>query len=171
ASLACSRSKHYELKGQVLAVNRDKQELLVKHDEIVGFMMAMTMPYPVASTAMLDNLNAGDLITADLEVKDNAAVLTRITQTGSAPAELPPASPISEIAKNLIKEGQPVPNTTLIDQDGKSRPFNDIRNGHPMALTFMYTKCPMRTYCPMMDRNFVEVQKAIKSTPKLQEDR
>ena len=36
-----------------------------------------------------------------------------------------------------------------------------------MALTFMYTKCPMPTYCPMMDRNFVEVQKQIKANPGL----
>ncbi len=41
---ACSPAKHYDLKGQVLAVNRDKQEVLVKHEEIPGFMMAMTMP-------------------------------------------------------------------------------------------------------------------------------
>ena len=31
----------------------------------------------------------------------------------------------------------------------------------------MYTKCPMPTYCPMMDRNFVEVQKQIKASPAL----
>ncbi len=36
-----------------------------------------------------------------------------------------------------------------------------------MALTFMYTKCPMPTYCPMMDRNFVAVQKQIASNPAL----
>jgi len=31
----------------------------------------------------------------------------------------------------------------------------------------MYTKCPMPTYCPMMDRNFAEVQKQIKASPAL----
>ena len=44
---ACGHAKQYTLKGQILAVNRDKQELLVKHEEIPGYMMAMTMPYKV----------------------------------------------------------------------------------------------------------------------------
>ena len=44
------------MKGQMLAVNRDKQEILVKHEEITGYMMAMTMPYKVQSAGMLDNV-------------------------------------------------------------------------------------------------------------------
>ena len=29
-------------------------------------------------------------------------------------------------------------------------------------MTFIYTKCPVPTYCPMMDRQFAEAQKLIK---------
>ena len=32
------------MRGQILAVNRDKMEILVKHEEIAGLMPAMTMP-------------------------------------------------------------------------------------------------------------------------------
>ena len=167
---ACSSAKHYELKGQVLAVNREKQEILVKHDEIPGFMMAMTMPYKVQSNGMLDNVSAGDLITAQLEVKDNAATLVAITKTGSAPPDLPKPSPLTSAGAQLIKEGEEVPNQAFVDQDGKNRHLVDIRDGRAMALTFMYTKCPMPTFCPMMDRNFVEVQKAIKARPELRDN-
>src|SRR5437764_15036646 len=94
-SASCTSARHYELTGQILAVNRDKQEVLVKHEEIPGYMMAMTMPYKVQSSGMLDNVGAGDLITANLDVKDGAATITALTKTGTAPPDVPTPSPLS----------------------------------------------------------------------------
>jgi protein SCO1/2 len=155
------------LKGQILSVNRDKQELLVKHQEIPGYMMAMTMPYKVQSSGMLDNVSAGDLITAQLDVTDNVGTITSITKTGTAPPDVPTPSPLSDGIVMPLRDGQDAPNPPLVDQNGKKRSFADIRDGRVAAVTFMYTKCPMPTYCPMMDRNFVEVQKQIKADPAL----
>jgi protein SCO1/2 len=168
-AVSCSHAKQYELRGQVLAVNRDKQELLVKHEEIVGYMMAMTMPYKVQSAGMLDNVAAGDIITAQLEVKDNLGTITALTKTGTAPPDVPKPSPLADGIVMLIKEGEAAPDAPVVDQDGKPRRLAEIRDGHALALTFMYTKCPMPTYCPMMDRNFVEVQKQIKASPALRD--
>ncbi len=39
--------KRYALKGRVVAVDRDKKKATVKHEEIPGFMAAMTMPFPI----------------------------------------------------------------------------------------------------------------------------
>jgi protein SCO1/2 len=36
-----------------------------------------------------------------------------------------------------------------------------------VALTFMYVRCPLPDFCPMMDRNFAAVQKTVKSSPEL----
>ena len=60
---SCSTAKTYEMRGQILGVNRDKMEILVKHDEIPGLMAAMTMPWKVKTANMLDNIGPGDLIT------------------------------------------------------------------------------------------------------------
>jgi protein SCO1/2 len=68
----------------------------------------------------------------------------------------------------LIKTGDRVPNQAFIDENGNARHFDDIRDGRVLALTFMYTKCPMPTYCPMMDRQFANVQKEIKNKPQLE---
>ena len=169
-SAACSSTRHYQMKGQILSVNRDKQELLVKHEEIPGYMMAMTMPYKVQSSGMLDNVGAGDLVTAELDVKDDAAVITAITKTGSAPPDVPPPAPVRTAGfVQMLREGELVPNQPFVDEEGKNRTFAEIRGGHAMALTFMYTKCPMPTYCPMMDRNFADVQKHIKADPALRD--
>ena len=42
---SCSNAKTYEMRGQILGVNRDKMEILVKHEDIPGLMPAMTMPW------------------------------------------------------------------------------------------------------------------------------
>src|SRR4051812_20875610 len=167
-AVACSNAKHYPMKGQVLAVDRDKVEILVKHEDIPGLMSAMTMPYKVESVAMLDNIGPGDLVTTDLAVDNGTAVITKITKTGAAKVDTPAPPPIAS-GFELIKVGAEVPNQAFIDQDGKERHLNDIRDGRAMALTFMYTTCPMPTYCPMMDRQFATIQKEINARPELRD--
>src|SRR5687767_13983978 len=94
ALASCSSPRQYEMRGQILAVNRDKMEILVKHEEIVGLMPAMTMPWKVQSIGMLDNLGPGDLITSEIEVENNQGVVTKITKLGTAKPEMPaPAAP------------------------------------------------------------------------------
>src|SRR5262245_34886084 len=104
-AIACSNAKHYEMKGQVLAVNRDKVEVLVKHEDIPGLMPAMTMPYRVESVGMLDTIGPGDLITTDLAVDNGAGVITKITKTGTAKVDTPPPSPAAS-GFELIKVGE-----------------------------------------------------------------
>jgi len=36
-----------------------------------------------------------------------------------------------------------------------------------VVLTFIYTRCPLPTFCPMMDRHFVTLQEHMKSDPTL----
>ena len=62
AAASCSNAKTYEMRGQILGVNRDKMEILVKHEEIPGLMSAMTMPWKVQTANMLDNIGPGDLM-------------------------------------------------------------------------------------------------------------
>ena len=37
----------YKLQGQILSVDRDRTQATIKHEEIPGFMSAMTMSYQV----------------------------------------------------------------------------------------------------------------------------
>ena len=94
AAASCSSVKHYEMRGQILAVNRDKLEILVKHEEIEGLMPAMTMPWKVRTVGILDNLGPGDLITSEIEVDDDQGVVTKITKLGTTK----PAMPASDVA-------------------------------------------------------------------------
>jgi protein SCO1 len=159
---SCSSAKTYEMRGQVLGVNRDKMEILVKHEKIDGLMDAMTMPWKVKDVNMLDNIGPGDLITSEIVVDNNQGVVTKITKLGTAKPNGPaPAGPAQPGVKYLMP-GDAVPNQALVDQDGRARDFNSIRGDRPMAITFIYTKCPIPTFCPAMDRQFSEAQALIK---------
>src|SRR5689334_617977 len=61
-------AKRYELKGKVLGVDKSKQQITVAHDEVKDFMDAMTMDFKVKDVQVLNELNAGDMISATLVV-------------------------------------------------------------------------------------------------------
>jgi protein SCO1/2 len=159
---SCARAKTYEMRGQILGVNRDKLEILVKHEDIKGLMPAMTMPWKVETASMLDNLGPGDLITSVIEVDDSEGVVTKITKVGTAKPDVPPPAAPGQPGVKYLVPGDEVPNQMFVDQDGRTRDFNTIRAGRPMAVTFIYTKCPIPTFCPAMDRQFAEAQGLLK---------
>ena len=162
-----SDERRFTLQGQVESLDPSLKNVVVKHGEIKDFMPAMTMPYQVREAKALDGLAPGDLITATLVVISNGAYLTDIKKTGSAPLEKPPPeapNPAASSGFELLKPGEIVPDTAFVDQDGKKRRFGGFK-GAPLVLTFIYTKCPLPTFCPLMDRHFAAMQKPLKEDP------
>jgi len=169
AVAACSsppEKRSYPLQGQVLAVTPDHQLATVKHEEIKGFMMAMTMAYKVSDPKLLNGIAPGDLINATLVVEPNGAYLSDVKKVGEAPLEKAADAPSATSGFELLKPGEQVPDADFVDQNGKKRTFSSFK-GAPVALTFMYTTCPLPDFCPLMDRNFAAVQETIKSDPTL----
>jgi protein SCO1/2 len=163
-----SDRREYKLQGQILAFSSDRKEANIKHEDIAGFMPAMTMPYHVRDAKEFDSIQAGDLINATLVVVTNDAYLKDVKKVGTAPLETAPgATPApGSPGANLLKEGEPVPHTAFLDQDGKKRTIGDFL-GQAVVLTFIYTRCPMPSFCPLMDRNFAKLQDKLKADPDL----
>lgn len=67
-----------EGKGKVIAVTQEKQELVLEHGEIKGFMEAMTMGYKVNSPSLLKGLKAGDQV--QFTIDKNKSVITKISK-------------------------------------------------------------------------------------------
>jgi len=164
ALAACSRPRQYELRGQVLAVDRERRELTIKHEDIQGFMPGMTMPFKVSDPRSLDGRQPGDLIRATLVVEDSTGYLKDIAVTGRAPLSGPPPAPRVE----LLQPGESIPDTVLLDEDGKAHTLADWR-GQVLAVTFIYTRCPVPDFCPQMDRRFGEVQRHVAGDPTLRD--
>src|SRR5215471_18024427 len=66
-TLACrprrsANEKHYELKGKVVAVNKPESTVTISHEDIAGYMPAMTMPFKLRDNASLEILAPGDQV-------------------------------------------------------------------------------------------------------------
>jgi protein SCO1/2 len=168
----CSRSsseREYTLQGQVISVATDRKAATIKHEEIKGFMAAMTMSYQVRDAVEFEGLKPGDLITSTLVIISNGANLKDVKRVGEAPLEQVATNTLAAPASSgfeLLKPGEAVPDVAFVDQDGRPRQFAAFK-GAIVLMTFIYTKCPMPTFCPMMDRNFAAVQARLKSSPGL----
>jgi protein SCO1/2 len=169
---ATTRDQHtYALQGQVQSITSDRQEAIVKHGEIKGLMPAMSMPYRFKTKTELDALKPGDVIAGTLVIVSNDAFLTNVKKTGEAPIEKPPAETLVsgstlDKAVKLLQPGDTVPDGAFVNQSGRKETLKELR-GSTVVLTFIYTRCPLPTFCPMMDRHFVTIQERVKAEASL----
>jgi len=157
-------AKQYSLKGQILSVDAAGHKLVVSHEDIQGFMPAMTMTYPVAANAPLEGLAPGDLITGTLEVRTGQATLTVVTKTGTAPIRQ--GANQTALATARLEPGDSLPDAALVDQDDRRRSLSEW-TGTATLVTFTYTRCPDPTFCVLMDQNFATIQRAVAKDPAL----
>jgi protein SCO1/2 len=61
---------------------------------------------------------------------------------------------------NLLQPGEMVPNVSFVDETGKRRQLSDWR-GQAVGVTFIYTRCPLPNFCPLMDQHFRRVQDVV----------
>jgi protein SCO1 len=149
-----SNERRYDLKGKVVIVEKEKQLVTISHDDIKGFMPAMTMPFTVPSEADLEILAPEDQVTATLVVDGAHSWLEEliiVKQSGNATA-IP--------AVVSAKEGDEVPNFTLRNQDNREIRIQNYR-GKALLLTFIYTRCPIPEYCTLMSNNFAHVDRSL----------
>ena len=153
--------KQYHVRGVVVSTNAAKGEVTLDTEAIPGFMEAMTMPYTLKNAGITSELHPGDTITATLLASDNADVLDQIVIVGQAEADyLPPVQ-----YKPLVP-GETVPDFSFLNQSDKIIHLAQFR-GKVLMMTFIYTRCPLSTYCPRMSRNFAEINKTLSAEPDL----
>jgi Cu/Ag efflux protein CusF len=70
--------KRYRLMGRVVSIDKANQSISVDGDAIPGFMAAMTMPYQVKDTGILNQAAPGDQIKADIVMGSDGAYLENI---------------------------------------------------------------------------------------------
>lgn len=155
--------KRYELKGQVVAVDRAQQRVTISHGEIRGYMAAMTMPFTVKDTTIMPDISLGDSIQATLVVTDNSVWLEDIVLTKPA-TKVPDAEQLTPA--NVVQPGDTVPDFSLINQDGKPIRLRQFK-GQAVLLTFIYTRCPLPEYCTLMSNNFALIDRELQKDAKL----
>ncbi len=145
--------RSFEIKGTVVSVDQTKGQVTLAHEEIPGFMGAMTMPFKVKDGWALPVLAPGQRVQATLVVSSGLSWIESLVIT-QQPISGGIAGSVADSADPV--PGTPVPDITLTDQDGKKLRFRDFR-GRALLLTFIYTRCPLPDYCVKMSSNFAVI--------------
>lgn len=155
--VGCRRSneKRFDFKGKVIVVEPEKRLVTVSHEDIKGYMPGMTMSFAVKNEADLQILAPDDEITATLVVDGKHSWLEDLIIARQS-ATTAPAMP----GVKMAKEGDEVPNFTLLNQDNRAIHIKDYR-GKTLLLTFIYTRCPVPDYCTLMSDNFAQIDRAL----------
>lgn len=163
---ARSAARTYRVTGTVRAVNPGARIVTIRHDAIPGYMDAMTMPFEVRDQALLDDIRPGDEVEGTLRVSGEESELTELAVTRPALPQAVAAKGASGgvPAPRLFEVGDVVPDFALTTQDAKTLRLSDLR-GKVVALTFIYTRCPLPDFCPLMDRKFAELAGHLSAFP------
>ncbi|MDQ5846968.1 MAG: SCO family protein [Acidobacteriota bacterium] len=154
--------KHYELKGKVVSVEKDKHLVTIAHEDIKDYMPAMTMPFSVKDNWVLEVVKPGDHVTATYVVDGTQSWLEDvvIAQEGTDTT-----NPVTGSGAEP-KPGDEIPNYRLINQDGKTIRIHDYK-GKPLLLTFIFTRCQDPDQCTLMSSNFATINQELQKQPEL----
>ena len=160
---------NYPARGVVQAVRPDGKTVVIKHEEIPGYMMAMTMPFEARPTNDLAGVKAGDTVAFRLRVTEKDGWIDQLKVITPAPATNTPgtnAAPPFRILPNVpeLKAGDALPNYAFTNEVGRTVQLADYR-GQALAFTFIFTRCPFPNFCPRMSDNLSLTQKRLKATP------
>ena len=152
AMAGCSREKpparRFEIHGEIVGVDKPGHMIVLKHHTIPGYMQAMTMGFEIKDDWVFDVAKPGDQVRATLVVQGGHSWLEGlvIAEEPKRDANLPPTGGL-----RTPGPGEAVPAFTLVDQDGKKLTLQQYR-GKTLLLTFIYTRCPLPDYCPLMSK-------------------
>ena len=163
-------ARRFPFRGIVRAVDAGKREVTVEHEAVPDFMDAMTMSFPVHDDPQVfEILHPGDRLEAKLVVDGENYWLEQILTKGFV------ATPVQGVgtgaAASTVVTPQPnrgvaigdlIPDFALTDQTGHTVRLSQLR-GNPVAVTFLYTRCPIATACPLTATKFAKLDSLLKA--------
>ena len=151
----------FPVQGILRSIDFAGRTVTVEHEDIPNYMPAMTMPFDVKTMAEVERLKAGDALQFTLVVTAESAWIEGVRKIDRREIQLPPEKQPSSAGKVArLKEGDPLPPFQLVDSKGRQITPGTFA-GKPLLITFIFTRCPIPNFCPLMTSNFREIQEAL----------
>ncbi len=159
AAAASTNQQIYQVKGTVIEVLPKEKTVRIKHEEIPGYMPAMTMPFDVKDTNELAGLEAGDSVSFRMIVTPAEGWIDHLRKLGVVQRNnLPTTGPFRFVRDvEPLNIGDLLPAYTFTNQFGRAVRTTQFK-GQALAITFLFTRCPFPNFCPRMANNFEEAQ-------------
>jgi protein SCO1/2 len=156
-----SSQKQYSIRGKVVSVDQKDGVIALDTEAIPGVMEAMTMAYILQDPSVASELHPGDTLTAQLQLVAQGAVLSNIVVVQQANLNvLPP------VQYHVPQPGDTVPDFRFLNQSNREIWLKQFR-GKVLVLTFIYTRCASSQFCPLMSRNFAQLDQLLAADPSL----
>src|SRR6267378_4321680 len=96
-----THQKIFEVKGVVISVKPKEKSIEIKHEEIPGYMPAMTMPFDVKDTKELAGLAEGDSISFRMLVTDTEGWIDQIRKIAASATNSSPTNGTFRLAREV----------------------------------------------------------------------
>ncbi len=143
----CSGEKSYPVVGTIIEIRKDTNEFLIHHDEIPGFMMAMTMPFKLKDSLNIDKFNIGDSLHFRLVMGEQKAFASNLVLVGKG--TLPDNDDMWQDEYSALSIGQKLSDATLLDIDSNLVSLSES-DGKFRLISYIFTRCPMPEMCPAL---------------------
>lgn len=157
--------KSFTVTGLVKEVKVDGKTVVIKHDEIPGYMASMTMPFEFRPGNLVSRVSPGDQIRFRLRVSSTDGWVDEVEVVGRSQVSLT-NSPVAggRIVRDVdpLKAGDLMPDYQFTNEFGRRFQFSDFR-GRVVAFTFIFTRCPFPNFCPRISENFRQAYGKISS--------
>jgi protein SCO1/2 len=157
-----ANARRFPIRGVITAVDADRSEFVVAHDEVAGALPAAATRFAIRDDPkVVAILRPGDRIEAVLVVDGDVRFVEEILTKGFVPSPSPGrAGSVRPEPNKGVAVGDLVPDFALTDQTGRLTRLSQFR-GEPVAVTFVYTRCPVATACPMTMTKFARLNAAL----------
>lgn len=152
--------KRYPLKGKVISVDRANKKAKIEHEAVADYMPAMEMDFPIKEDWVWNDLTPGSEVRAELVVDNTATPSYWLEKIGIVANARPGQAAPPPVDDRFAQIGQEIPDFTLTNQDGTRISIKNFR-GHPLAITFIYSQCPLPDACIKMSTNFSDAANRI----------
>jgi protein SCO1/2 len=161
-----TNQQSFQVKGVIKELKADGKTVEIRHEEVPNYMPAMTMPFEAKEPNELTGLKAGDAVSFRMTVTDTDVWIDQIRKLmPPKPNELPSRSTLRFVRDvEPLQVGDPLPEYHFTNELGEAVSTSQFK-GQALAVTFIFTRCPLPNFCPLMSNNFQDAQKKLLAMP------
>ena len=151
--------KIFDVRGVVREIKDAGQVAVIRHEQIPGYMDAMSMPFKTRDPRVLSGIQAGDEVSFRLLVTEEQSWIENVRKTGERQIEQP-APAVSVTNAPAAKSRHPLLDYAFTNQFGKPVCLSDFK-GQALAITFFSPGVRFLDYCPRLSKNFQEASQKL----------
>ncbi len=167
-SVAKANERVFAVEGFLREFDDADGTLVIEHEAIPGFMPAMTMPFYLEKPGRPKGFAVNDALAFDFVVGEDKSYIRNLRKIPARQVTIPVSTTAAESTElrgiKRLAEGDAVPPFTLYDQTGAAVTLDAFR-GKSLLVTFIFTRCPVPDFCPLLSKNFSALNKRLQEGP------